>query len=78
MARDRALLNRTARPGPAPHELFGFSVDDDASLIFDPNPVTGGAAIVYDCAVDTPDCEGIVFLTQSTDPTRGIVAGAFD
>ncbi|MHC4446901.1 MAG: hypothetical protein ACYSXF_03725 [Planctomycetota bacterium] len=58
--------------------LFGFSDDDDAFLIFDPDPVTGGAALTYDCPIETPDCEGIVFLTQSTDPTSGIIAGAFD
>ena len=55
--------------------LFGFSDDDNAFLIFDP---ATGAALAYDCAFDTPDCEGIVFLTQMSDMMSLLTSAACD
>ena len=53
--------------------LFGFSDESDALLIFNP---TTGEAIQLNVAFDTPDCEGIIFLTM--DPVSMIIASAYD
>ena len=55
--------------------LFGFSDNYDAFLIF--NPDTGEAS-AYPCSIDTPDCEGIVFVTRRTDPYAPILINAYD
>ena len=48
--------------------LFGFS--DTSLLIL--NPATG-EAVEYDCPVDTTDCEGMVFLTEQSDPVYHVL-----
>lgn len=55
--------------------VFAFSDDKNALLIIDP---TGDEAVEYNCAFQTVDCEGIVFLTQSSDPFGKIVVDAHD
>ena len=50
--------------------LFGFSDHDNAVLIL--NAETG-QAIQFDCAVDTTDCEGMVFLTEQSDPMFAVL-----
>ena len=50
--------------------LFGFSDYDNAVLIL--NAATG-EAIQFDCAVDTTDCEGMVFLTEQSDPMFAVL-----
>ncbi len=50
--------------------LFGFSDIDNAVLIL--NAETG-EAIQFDCSVDTTDCEGMVFLTEQSDPMFAVL-----
>ncbi len=50
--------------------LFGFSDHDNAVLIL--NAETG-QAIQFDCAMDTTDCEGMVFLTEQSDPMFAVL-----
>ena len=51
--------------------LFGFSDNSDAVLIF--NPATG-ETVEYECALDSSDIEGMVFMTEMNDPYTWIVA----
>jgi hypothetical protein len=55
--------------------LFGFSDTENAMLILN---AASGAAVQLPCAVDTTDCEGIVFLTELSDPFGEIVVGPCD
>ena len=50
--------------------LFGFSDTSNAMLIL--NPATG-EAVEYDCPIDTTDCEGMVFLTEQSDPVYHVL-----
>ncbi len=54
---------------------FGFS--DDFNTLIVVNPATG-AAIGYQCPLNTADCEGMVFLTELSDPYHVILADPSD
>ncbi|MHC4416436.1 MAG: hypothetical protein ACYS0G_14270 [Planctomycetota bacterium] len=55
--------------------VFGFSDSENALLVF--NPAADEIA-EYVCSFVTVDCEGLVFLTQLSDPYGKIVASAHD
>ncbi|MHC4081007.1 MAG: hypothetical protein ACYS15_08165 [Planctomycetota bacterium] len=55
--------------------LFGFSDNSNAVLIF--NPATG-ETVEYECALDSSDIEGMVFMTEMNDPYLWIIAQPCD
>lgn len=55
--------------------LFAFSDDRNALLVLNP---TGNTVAEYNCSFVTVDCEGLVFLTQASDPFGKVVVDAHD
>ncbi len=55
--------------------LFGFSDDEDALLIMDPD---SGDAVKYPCSFATVDCEGLVFTTRIRDAFGEVVSEPCD